>query len=260
MKESFREKLKRITPLKIAVVSFRVLKNKYNLFQKIKSLFLFFNDYKKYKKLSANKHFSLQTKDLYPRIYDKTFVTPLDPVYFYQNAWCAKKIFENKPEKHFDIGSDAKFVGLISQFVPTTMVDIRPLGVTLPQLSFVKGDMLRLPFNDNEIHSLSSLCVIEHIGLGRYGDTLDPYGSEKACSELIRVLAHGGSLYISIPVDSNNKVYFNAHRAFTREYILSLFSTLALAEERYLYGNALFEAYDSKKLFGTGFFHFVKNK
>jgi len=258
MQNLTKNKLKKITPLKIVVVSFRALKNKYNLFQKIKLLFLFFNDYRKYKKLSANKHFSLQTKDLYPRIYDKTFVTPLDPVYFYQNAWCAKKIFEAKPTHHYDVGSSAEFIGIVSQFVPTTMVDIRPLPVSLPSLFFKEGSILKLPFADKSLSSLSSICVIEHIGLGRYGDTLDSYGSEKACFELIRVLSYNGSLYISVPINISNKIYFNAHRAFTREYVLSLFSALTLVEEQYLYGNTLSEMYDSTKGFGTGLYHFKK--
>jgi len=258
MQNLTKNKLKKITSLKIAVVFFRALKNKYNLFQKIKLLFLFFNDYRKYKKLSANKHFRLQTKDLYPRLFDNTEETPLDPVYFYQNAWCAKKIFENKPEKHFDIGSDAKFVGLISQFVPTTMVDIRPFPLLLENLSFIKGDIRNLPFKDKEIASLSSICVIEYIGLGRYGDPLDPFGSEKAAKELSRILVRGGSLYISVPIDSENKVYFNAHRAFTRNYALELFDGLKLEEEKYIYGNDLVDNYSSTKGFGTGLYHFKK--
>ena len=239
-------------------IFFRSLRRKNRVSAIIKEFIGFSKDWCTYKNLELNSNFSLKTADLYPRLFDNTVGTSIDPVYFYQNTWCAKKIFETKPEHHYDVGSSVEFVGTISQFTPTTMVDIRPLGVTLPQLSFVKGNILHLPFKDGELSSLSSLCVIEHIGLGRYGDTLDPYGSEKACSELIRVLSHNGSLYISVPIDTENKVYFNAHRAFTREYILSLFSTLTLVEEQYLYRNTLFDKYDFKKGFGTGFFQFTK--
>lgn len=258
MQNLTKNKLKKNTPLKLTAVSFRVIKNKHHIFQKIKFLFSFFNDYKKYKKINNNKNFSLKTADLYPRLFDKTSVTAIDPVYFYQNAWCAKKIFENKPERHFDIGSDAKFVGLISQFTPTTMIDIRPIPVLLENLSFIKGDILNLPFKDGEIASLSSICVLEHIGLGRYGDELDQFGSEKAFKELIRVLSPGGSLYISVPVDKENKIYFNAHRAFTRDYIMELSDGLKLEEEKYIYGNKLCDTYDPARGFGTGLYHFKK--
>jgi ubiquinone/menaquinone biosynthesis C-methylase UbiE len=149
-------------------------------------------------------------------------------------------------------------VGIISQFAPTVMVDIRPLGIKLPGLSFIEGDITKLPFKDGEIESLSSICVIEHIGLGRYGDPLDQFGTEKAARELSRVLAPGGSLYISVPIDAENKTYFNAHRAFTRNYILSLFEGLKLKEEKYIYGNDLFDSYDPNKGFGTGLYHLAK--
>lgn len=218
----------------------------------------FYKDWRVYKKLPKNHAFMLGTGDIYPRLFDKTQITGIDPVYFYQNCWCAKKIFENKPERHVDIGSDAKLVGILSQFVPTTMVDIRPLPVALPELSFVRGSILSLPFKDNEIRSLSAICVIEHIGLGRYGDPLDPFGSEKSAKELARVLAPGAYLYISVPVDNENRVYFNAHRAFTRDHVLELFKGLSLAEEKYVYKYDMYDAYDSLKGFGTGLYCFRK--
>ena len=72
------------------------------------------------------------------------------------------------------------------------------------------------------------------------------------------MLATDGSLYISVPIDAENKTYFNAHRAFTRDYILSLFEGLELKEEKYIYGNDLFDSYDPKKGFGTGLYHLTK--
>lgn len=250
--------LKNFPIAKYSVISWRVLRRKDNLFTNIKLLFYFFSDYKKYRSQKQNKKFITNTANLFPRIYDKTTATGLDPVYFFQGTWCAKKIFEAKPEKHYDVGSQAIMVGIISQFTPTIMVDIRPLPLSLPGLSFIKGDITKLPFIDNTINSLSSICVIEHIGLGRYGDPLDTFGSEKAAKELIRVLAKNGSLYISVPIDSENRVYFNAHRAFNRQYILDLFKELTLKEERYVYGNEMFSNYDISKGFGTGLYRFIK--
>ena len=147
-------------------------------------------------------------------------------------------------------------MGLISQFVPVTMVDIRPVDVRLAQFSFVTGSVLSLPFADRSVQSLSSLCVIEHIGLGRYGDPFDAHGSEKAAGELARVLAPGGDLYVSVPVERESRIYFNAHRAFTREHLLGLFPGLELAEERYLYGFELGLHYRPELGFGTGMYHF----
>ncbi len=258
MDKSLRGKLKKITPLKLAYIAYAVLRNKHGLPAKSRALRAFFKSYQQYQSLPENKNFSLETADLYPRLFDDTEGTPVDPVYFYQDAWLARKIFEAKPAQHTDIGSHLPTIGIISQFVPTTMVDIRPPEVMLFGLSFTKGSILGLPFRDNELSSLSSICVIEHIGLGRYGDPLDTFGSEKAVKELVRVLANGGNLYISVPIDSANRVYFNAHRAFTREYVLVLFKTLSLIEEKYVYGSNLCDAYDATKGFGTGLYHFKK--
>ena len=260
MNNSLRQRLKEVTLFKISVITIRELLSKRNLLSKIKELFCFYKSYIKYKRLNCNLRFSLKTSNIYPRLFDNTKETYIDPVYFYQDTWCAKKIFVMKPSSHYDVGSKADLVGIISQFVPTTMVDIRPLPVDLPDLKFLKGTLLALPFKDEEISSLSSICVIEHIGLGRYGDPLDQYGSEKAAAELTRVLAPGGSLYISVPVDDSNKVYFNAHRAFTREYILEIFKPLILLEERYIYGNQLYDNYKPESGFGTGLFEFKKTK
>lgn len=255
-----RAALKQISFFKWSIMFFRVLKRKHGVVATIKEFIIFSRDWRAYRKLPHNTSFTLVTGDIYPRLFDRTTTTSIDPVYFYQDTWCARKIFENKPAHHYDIASKADLIGTISQFVPTTMVDIRPLEVTLPELSFVKGSILELPFKDGEVPSLSSICVIEHIGLGRYGDPLDPFGSEKAAKELVRVLAHGGSLYVSVPIDNENKVYFNAHRAFTRDYIIKLFSPLTLAEEKYIYGYDLSEVYNPAKKFGTGLYHFKKNE
>jgi hypothetical protein len=55
--------------------------------------------------------------------------------------------------------------------------------------------------------------VIEHIGLGRYGEALDPDGDLKAIRELVRVLAAGGNLLVVVPV-GRPRIQFNAHRIY----------------------------------------------
>jgi hypothetical protein len=111
---------------------------------------------------------------LYPCIWDATSVTPIEPTYFYQDSWAFDLVVKAKPRSHIDIGSHHKYVALLSKVVPLTMVDLRPLSLEMDSIKFVQGTILDLPFPDSSIESLSSLCVIEHIGLGRYGDPLDP--------------------------------------------------------------------------------------
>lgn len=235
------------------------LRNRYTVFAKIRLIKKYFDDLASYKKLEPNKASAYSPDYVAPMIYDNTpNAQGIDVVYFYQDSWCAKKVFEHSPKHHYDIGSKAEMNGIISQFTPTTMVDIRPLEVHLNNLHFVEGNILSLPFEDSSIKSLSSICVIEHIGLGRYGDPLDTFGTEKAAKELSRVLAKGGDLYVSVPIDNANRLYFNAHRAFTREYVFSMFAPLVLEEEKYIYGNSMIDTYDPGRGFGTGLFHFKK--
>jgi SAM-dependent methyltransferase len=224
----------------------------------IKQYVWFLGQFKTFKQVGNNDEF--KKIEYYPCLLDNIKYTPLDPTYFYQDTWAAQKIFSLKPKHHYDIGSSAKTIGILSQFVPITMVDIRPLPLKLNGLNFIEGSILDLPFESNSIESISSLCVVEHIGLGRYGDELDQFGSEKAITELKRVVCRGGVVLFSIPVDNENKIYFNAHRAFTREYIIKLFDEFELIEEKYQYGNALYEEYSLNKGFGTGLFMFEKRR
>lgn len=61
-------------------------------------------------------------------------------------------------------------------------------------------------------------------------------------------------MLFSVPVDSENKIYFNAHRAFTRDYILELFSDFEILDEKYIYGKRMYNDYDQNKGFGTGLY------
>ena len=222
----------------------------------IKQYIWFLRNFANFKKLEKNSEF--QKIEWFPCLFDNLAYTPLEPTYFFQDSWAAKHIFTLKPNHHYDIGSSAKTIGILSQFTPITMIDIRPIELELPNLFFKKGSILELPFENNSLKTLSSLCVVEHIGLGRYGDPIDPFGSEKAIEEIKRVLAVGGIVLFSVPVDSENKIYFNAHRAFTRDYILKLFSGFDVLDEKYHYGTKMYDSYDISKGFGTGLYMLKK--
>jgi SAM-dependent methyltransferase len=216
----------------------------------------FAGEYRHFRRLNAGGPFALRSRDIIPCLTDRTATTPIEPIYFLQDAWFARCIAEQRPAAHADVASSARSMSLVAQFVPVTLVDIRPVEIELPGFTFQAGTVLELPYASGSLASVSSLCVIEHIGLGRYGDPFDARGSEKAAAELGRVLAPGGHLYVSVPVDAECCVYFNAHRAFTREYLLSLFPGLELVAEQYIYGRAYAPAYRHELGFGTGLYHF----
>ena len=73
---------------------------------------------------------------------------------------------------------------------------------------------MRDDFSNNITDSLSSLHAIEHFGLGRYGDDIDPKGHIRGFNNMIRMLKVDGIFYISFPISNANEVHFNAQRVF----------------------------------------------
>jgi SAM-dependent methyltransferase len=168
----------------------------------------------------------LRWSDSYLCLDDATTTTAIDPHYFHQGAWLARRLAERRPVRHTDVGSSVQMLGVISGFVPTTFVDIRPVEIALPKFECLAANITALPFSDRTIASLSCLHVIEHIGLGRYGDRLDPAGSRTAARELVRVLAPQGRLFLSTPV-GRERVCFNAHRIFSPFTVIEMFAPLS---------------------------------
>jgi Caenorhabditis protein of unknown function, DUF268 len=169
----------------------------------------------------------LSRLDDYPQLLDRTAATPFEPHYTFQDGWAARQVAELRPERHVDVGSRISFVIGLGAFVPVTFVDLRPLEVRLSGLESVAGTILDLPFGDRSVVSVSCLHVAEHIGLGRYGDPLDPLGTRRAALELTRVVATGGRLLVGLPVGVP-RTEFNAHRIHDPDEVPQLFDGLRL--------------------------------
>jgi hypothetical protein len=111
-------------------------------------------------------------------------------------------------------------IASLSAFIEVDFIDYRPLRVNLPSLHCLAGNITDLKYKDAMLDSVSSLHVVEHVGLRRYGDPLNSSGSEQSLAELARVIAPGGRLYISAPV-GRERVCFNAHRVFAPKTIIN---------------------------------------
>ncbi len=187
----------------------------------------FHSSYKKYKSLTNTGE--LSALDLYPCISDDTPTTPFDAHYFYQGVWAFNRIKESGVKDHVDVGSEIRWVGLLSAIANVTFIDIRTFKIDIKNLVVKKGSLLEMPFESNSLDSLSCMHVAEHVGLGRYGDALDPDGTKKACKELTRILAIDGNLFFSLPV-GKQKTCFNAHRIHSPQTIIDYFMGLKLIE------------------------------
>lgn len=236
--------------------------------KKIKNIVLspfILKDYFTYKIMDKQKRFSSKIRDFYPQIKDKTFNTNFDRHYIYHLAWATRKVLEIKPTYHIDISSSLYFSAILSASIPVKFYDYRPAKLKLNNLETYFADLTKLPFPDNSLHSLSCLHTVEHVGLGRYGDALDPEGDIKAINELKRVLAPNGSLLFVVPL-GQPKIEFNAHRIYSYQMILDLFADLELKEFYFIPESAKKgePAYDEKQAivdksnYACGCFWFIK--
>lgn len=231
-----------------------------NLKHLIPKYIKYFRDWKKYSSMKYAEKMSLINS--IPSLFDDLIGTPFDSHYFYQDIWAFKRIIELEYDSHVDIGSKVYFVGFLTAMKEVTFIDIRPLNANLDNLKSIKGSVLSIPFENNSINSISCLHVAEHIGLGRYGDNLDPLGTKKAIKELARVLAKGGNLFFSLPI-GKPRVCFNSHRIHSIDQILGYFSDLELIELSGVddSGNYIQDINKSKLdscNYGCGFFWFTK--
>jgi hypothetical protein len=208
----------------------KMIKKIYKLIRNTLFTPLIWKDLKQFKKIDTKNRFSVHLKDLYPQPFDKTILTGFDRHYVYHTAWAARCVKKISPQKHIDIASSLYFSGLVSAFVPIDFYDYRPADLNLSGLTSKHADLTKLPFENNSITSLSCMHTVEHIGLGRYGDPLDPDGDIKAISELKRVIAPGGNLLFVVPIGNKAKIMFNAHRIYTIKMIQELFADFTLKE------------------------------
>ena len=167
--------------------------------------------------------FAIDAADFHPCPDDATGQSAFDRHYVYHTAWAARVLKEQGVEAHVDISSYLYFSTLVSAFIPVRYYEYRPCDLALSGFSAGHQDLMGLSFEDGSIPSLSCMHVVEHIGLGRYGDKIDPDGDLKAISELKRVVAPGGLLLFVTPCGAKSRICFNAHRIYTYAQVMSYF-------------------------------------
>jgi SAM-dependent methyltransferase len=233
----------------------------------IRLYILYTLDFRKFTQLAkgARPDMSVEWKDRYPCLLDNTTNTDFDRHYVYHTAWAARVVRDINPAKHVDISSSLHFSTIVSAFINIDFYDYRPAKLDLDNIDSMHGDLMGLPFVDGAVESLSCMHVIEHVGLGRYGDPLDFEGDLKAIKELVRVLKTGGHLLFVTPV-GRPRTMFNAHRIYSFEQIINYFHELKLKEFSLVPDNPskgsfirnADPALVKEQTYGCGCFHFVK--
>lgn len=205
----------------------------------------------------------------HPMLLDRKAESALLGEYFWQDILVAKEIIKQSPERHVDIGSRVDgFIAHLSCIRKVEVFDIRPLNVTIDNVLFTQWDITNpTPYMKSSVDCVSCLHTLEHIGLGRYGDQLDPDGWEKALMSLTDLLSVGGNLWISVPI-GRQRIEFNAQRIFNPSTIIDAASNFGVSLSRFFYltSTGFVESKDihedilflSSKLYGLGIFAFTK--
>lgn len=147
--------------------------------------------------------------------------------YFHQDLYVARKLFSANPDRHLDIGSRTDgFVAHVAAYREIEVMDIRDIKSKVKNIKFRQADLMQLPDDlVSQFDSISSLHVIEHFGLGRYGDPIDYFGHLKAIKNIWTMLKPDGTFYFSTPIGPQ-RIEFNAHRVFAVQYLLDTLSPM----------------------------------
>ncbi len=191
--------------------------------------------------------------------------------YFHQDIRVSSLIYSNKPSNHLDIGGRIDgFISNLSIFMKVDILDIRNLNLNKRNINFIKGDLMDPKFTlSKKYNSISCLHTIEHFGLGRYGDKINPNGHIIGFQNIYKLLDNDASLYISFPISNISRTEFNAHRVFTHNEIfewidqlgikdLKLISFDLIDDNSEIFENQNISSITKEIIFGCGIYHFKK--
>uniref|UniRef100_A0AC35FBS4 DUF268 domain-containing protein n=1 Tax=Panagrolaimus sp. PS1159 TaxID=55785 RepID=A0AC35FBS4_9BILA len=110
-----------------------------------------------------------------------------------------------------------------------TTVEYQKYKITHPQMNFLNARELPLISKKyyDKFDFVISFSSIEHSGLGRYGDPIDPIGDLREMNKIHCLLKPKGLLFLGLPVGVDTIVY-NAHRIYGRIRLAMMFEGYSL--------------------------------
>lgn len=212
-----------------AGILIQILRNPKRLIELPGELLGAFISYRRYCKINNN----LSPVLFRPVLFQNNIESTFDAHYVIQGWWATNRILAIRPSFHIDISSNVSFVAQLAAVIPVRYYEFNPPTLCLPNLERGSANLVKLHFADASIECLSCLHVLEHIGLGRYGDSIDPGGMMIACAELSRCVKNNGYLLVSFPI-GNKRVEFNGQRITNPIEIYDLFPGMDVEEFSYV--------------------------
>ncbi len=148
--------------------------------------------------------------------------------------FATEQIARITPGEILDIGSYRQWlIGVMSHFHVHTL-DVRERASSLSNETILTEDIASYD-GLKKFDLVTSLSSIEHIGLGRYGDSVDFDGDKKAIEKIANLLRQDGNFVFSVPMTRGEPcVAYNSHRIYSYEMIKSRLAGFICEHERFL--------------------------
>ena len=98
----------------------------------------------------------------------------------------------------------------------------------IPQIETMVPKEFTEKFLNNKIQQFDfgiSFSSLEHDGLGRYGDVINPIGDLQSMAKMLSVIKPGGMMFVAFPTgDGYDGLVWNAHRIYGKHRLPKLFA------------------------------------
>lgn len=130
------------------------------------------------------------------------------------DTWMYQALFDHPIE-----GKDVVIVGSTAPWYEAMALSFGAKSITVFEYSERPSFHEKIEYKrpnecvDKKFDICFNISSIEHDGLGRYGDPLDPRGDLKTMLEYKNILKEDGLMFLAVPV-GEDRVYYNVHRIY----------------------------------------------
>jgi hypothetical protein len=138
------------------------------------------------------------------------------PIYEALDRWAVTAV---KGKRGLVIGTESPWLeAMLLEYGAShvTTLEFGAIKTSHPQLSTYVPQEFTVDFLEGKIPQYDfafSYSSLEHDGLGRYGDVLNPRGDLHSMARLLNIVKPGGFMFLGVPC-CEDALYWNAHRVY----------------------------------------------